>query len=123
MPTLDSLQSRYEQFVEDRDWEQYHTPKNLAEAISIESNELLECFLWHDNLDAADLREDEELRSSIEEELADVVIYCMGLATRMEIDLLEAVESKLDDNDRRFDDEATSSIHDELSQWQREDSE
>jgi NTP pyrophosphatase (non-canonical NTP hydrolase) len=123
MTDLESLRERYEAFVVDRGWTRFHTPKNLAEAISIESNELLECFLWHDNLTSAELREDEELRTRVEEELADVVIYCMGLATRMDIDLLDAVESKLEDNEDRFDEETTRSINDELSRWQREDSE
>mgnify|MGYP003836200677 CR=1 FL=1 len=120
MTTIDSLQERYRAFVSERDWEQFHTPKNLAEAISIEASELLEHFLWHDNLDPETIREDSELRAQVAEELADVVIYSMGLATQLDIDLVDAVETKLEENESRFDEETTSEITEDLQRWQRD---
>jgi NTP pyrophosphatase (non-canonical NTP hydrolase) len=117
---FENLQERYERFVSKREWKQFHTPKNLAEAINIEASELLECFLWHDNLEASELQDEERLRSDVEEELADIVIYCMGMATRLDIDLLDAVEAKLDDNEQRFDAEKTESVTRQLSTWKRE---
>ena len=120
MTDLEDLQQRYEAFVSQRNWEQFHTPKNLAEAITVEASELLECFLWHDNLEPEELQTDEALRTDVEEELADIVIYCLGMATRLDIDLLDAVEAKLEDNEQRFDAGKTESINEELSQWKRE---
>lgn len=120
MTTIESLQERYREFVSERAWEQFHTPKNLAEAISIESNELLENFLWHDNHDAEVVRADPELSAQIAEELADIIIYSMGLATRMDIDLVDAVEAKLEENERRFDDQKSAEITEELQRWQRD---
>jgi NTP pyrophosphatase (non-canonical NTP hydrolase) len=123
MVTLPELQNRYAEFVSTRGWEQFHTPKNLAEAISIESNELLECFLWHDNLDPAEIKADEELMAQVEDELADIIIYCMGMASRLDIDLLATVESKMGDNETRFDEDTTRSINQNLRRWQRRSSE
>ena len=120
MNALDSLQDRYREFVAARDWDQFHTPKNLAEAISIEANELLEVFLWHDNYDAETIREDSELKSRVEEEIADVVIYSIAIATQLDIDLVDAVEAKMDDNERRFDEESATEITEDLQQWQRD---
>jgi NTP pyrophosphatase (non-canonical NTP hydrolase) len=120
MTDLEDLQQRYEAFVAQRNWEQFHTPKNLAEAITVEASELLECFLWHDNLESDELQTDDALRADVEEELADIVIYCLGMATRLDIDLVGAVEGKLEDNEQRFDAEKTEAINKELSQWKRE---
>jgi NTP pyrophosphatase (non-canonical NTP hydrolase) len=112
MTDLEDLQQRYEVFVSQRNWEQFHTPKNLAEAITVEASELLECFLWHDNLEPDKLQNEEALRTNVEEELADIVIYCLGMATRLDIDLLDAVDGKLEDNEQRFDAEKTEAITD-----------
>lgn len=119
MPSLTELQRRYEEFITGRELDQSHTPKSLAEAISVEANELLELFLWHDNLDSMIIQQDDEMMNKIEAELADVVIYCLGMASRLEIDLLAAIEAKLDENKERFDDERTQAITNELETWQR----
>jgi NTP pyrophosphatase (non-canonical NTP hydrolase) len=76
MTDLEDLQQRYETFVAQRNWEQFHTPKNLAEEITVEASELLECFLWHDNLEPDELQKNGALRADVEEELADIVFYC-----------------------------------------------
>lgn len=120
MTTLKDLQERYREFVIKRDWDQFHTPKNLAEAISIESNELMEVFLWHDNYESQKVKNDAEILSKVEEELADIVIYCIGLAEQLDIDLLMAVEAKMDENENRFDEERTEQIIDELREWKHE---
>ena len=120
MTSIESLQERYREFVAERNWNQFHTPKNLAEAISIEASELLELFLWHDNHDAEVIRQDSELKSQVESELADVVIYCLGIATRMNIDLMSAVESKMEENERRFDEETATEVTADLQRWQRD---
>lgn len=120
MPTLESLQDRYRDFVTERDWDQFHTPKNLAEAISIEASELLELFLWHDNYDAEAVKTDPELQRKVEDELADVVIYCLGLATQLDIDLLDAVDEKMHANEQRFDDDTVAEQTAEFQRWQRD---
>ena len=120
MTTLEDLEERYQEFITERDWNQFHTPKNLAEAISIEASELLEVFLWHDNYDPEAIKQDQKLKSQVEKELADVVIYCLGIATQLDIDLVSAVESKMDDNEQRFDDDSSADITEELQRWQRD---
>jgi NTP pyrophosphatase (non-canonical NTP hydrolase) len=120
MTSLDDLQERYRAFVTARDWDQFHTPKNLAEAISIEANELLEVFLWHDNYSAEEVQANGELKERVEEELADVVIYSLGLATQLDIDLVDAVEAKMDDNEERFDENSAAEITADLQRWKRD---
>lgn len=72
-------------FVEERDWSQFHTPENLAKSISIEAAELLECFQWSPDTDVA----------RVEEELADVLTYCLLLADRLGVDPDQIVLDKL----------------------------
>jgi dCTP diphosphatase len=72
-------------FVAERDWEQFHTPENLAKSISIEAGELLECFQWDSDSDADRVRE----------ELADVLTYCIMLANRIGVDPNEIMRTKL----------------------------
>lgn len=121
MTDFDRLKSRYRRFIEERDWEQFHTPKNAAIAVSVEAGELLELFLWHDNLDADRIGEDDELVERIRSEVADVVIYCLSIAIHLDFDLLAAVEEKLDENEERFDDDTSAEITEELQRWTRSD--
>jgi len=79
------LMEKLRQFVAERDWEQFHTPENLAKSISIEAAELLECFQW--GQDAQSER--------IQEELADVVTYCLLLADKLDMDVNQIVADKL----------------------------
>lgn len=88
------------QFRNARDWEQFHDPKNLAEAISIESGELLEKFLWmppdkSHNLSSKKLAETEE-------EVADIMIFLIYLCHALKIDLLNAVEKKIEINNKKY---------------------
>jgi NTP pyrophosphatase (non-canonical NTP hydrolase) len=115
---LDKLQSRYQKFVAERDWEQFHTPQNLAMAISVESNELLENFLWFEDPSGTDVQQDEELVDAVREEMADVMIYLLGLAYQLDIDLLDAVEQKMAENEQRFDEETVTEFNEYFEQWQ-----
>lgn len=119
---LDELQGRHQTFVEERKWEQFHTPKSLAMAISIEANELMEQFQWHDNLAATAYEESEELEAVIEEELADVVIYCLSMAAEFDINIGEAVDKKLKENQQRFDADTSERIRSDLDQWKNRSS-
>ncbi len=115
---FEDLSEHYEDFVSARDWTRFHTPQNLAQAISIESNELLENFLWMNNPSAQEVKEDEELLQETRDEMADVMIYLIGLANRLDIDLLKAVEEKMDTNEERFDADEVQDINEYLDEWQ-----
>lgn len=84
---------RIRKFTEDRDWDQFHTPSNLAKSISIEANELLECFQWSDTeFDVEHVRE----------ELADVLVYCQNMLDKLELDPDEIVNAKMDQNEKKY---------------------
>jgi NTP pyrophosphatase (non-canonical NTP hydrolase) len=87
-------------FRGDRHWEQFHTPKNLAAALSVEAAELLECFQWTRDADLEDLVRRE--RASIEDEVADIAILLSYLCHDLSIDLDSAVRSKLDKNRQKY---------------------
>ena len=95
--TIKALKSRVARFVHDRDWEKFHRPANLAKAVSVEAAELLELFQWR-----ADEALSAPMRTRVEEELADVVIYCLSFANAMDLDLSEAVLRKLRGNEARY---------------------
>lgn len=80
-------------FTDDRDWAQFHTPANLAKSISIEANELLECFQWND--DDFDLEH-------VKEELADVMVYCVDMLHCLDLDMDEIINSKMDRNEMKY---------------------
>ncbi|WP_372592537.1 nucleotide pyrophosphohydrolase [Guyparkeria sp.] len=100
--TLDisALQERLRRFAADRDWEQFHSPKNLAMALSVEAAELVEIFQWLTEAQSAEL--DDRTRAAVAEEIADVQIYLARLADRLSIDIPEAVEAKLALNARKY---------------------
>ena len=80
-------------FTEDRDWDQFHSPANLAKSISIEAAELLECFQW-----------DEENYSlqDVKEELADVMVYCVDLLDKLHLDADKIINEKMDKNEAKY---------------------
>ena len=97
---LADLARRLRDFAAERDWEQFHSPKNLAMALTVEAAELLEQFQW---LTEAESRAPTAARRArIEAELADVLIYLVRLADRLDVDLPAAVNGKLELNRRRY---------------------
>lgn len=84
---------RIRKFTADRDWDQFHSPANLAKSISIEANELLECFQWSDT--------DYDLQH-VKEELADVLVYCRDLLDKLDLDEDEIVNMKMDQNEAKY---------------------
>lgn len=84
---------RIRKFTEDRDWEQFHSPANLAKSIVIEAAELLECFQWSD--DKYDLQH-------IKEELADVMVYSQNLLDMLGLDADEIINMKMDQNEAKY---------------------
>ncbi len=84
---------RIRKFTEDRDWDQYHSPENLAKSIVIEAAELLECFQWSD--------EEYDLQH-VKEELADVLVYSRNLLDRLGLDEDEIVNMKMEQNEKKY---------------------
>jgi NTP pyrophosphatase (non-canonical NTP hydrolase) len=99
MAAYEDVHRRLRAFVDERAWDAFHAPKDLAASIAIEAGELLEVFQWRD-LQAADLTPDDRRR--IGEELADVVMYAMLLADKAGVSLWEAVDQKLAENARKY---------------------
>jgi NTP pyrophosphatase (non-canonical NTP hydrolase) len=100
--TLADLREQVAQFVAQRAWETYHTPKSLSMAIAIEAAELMELFQWHDNQASRQAAGQEEVRQAVAGELADVMIYCLALANALDMEVGEAVTAKLALNQRRY---------------------
>lgn len=93
MDALEDLKIRINKFVEDRDWKQFHTPCNLAKSISIEANELLECFQWSDS---------KYNINDVKEELADVINYCIQMASILNLDIHDIVVEKLEKTEKKY---------------------
>ena len=98
--TIDELRSIFAEFRDDREWKQFHTPKNLAAAISIEAAELQELFLWKTESEVQAQRE--ALRPDVEAELADVFAFVLAFADAYEIDLVKAFKDKMLLNELKY---------------------
>ncbi len=99
VPSYEDVHKALRHFVEARDWDAFHAPKDLALSLAIEAGELLEVFQWRD-LTAADLTPED--RARIGEELADVAMYAILLADKAGLDLMEAIARKLDANAAKY---------------------
>ena len=89
---MNEVKEQIKQFNEERDWDQFHSPENLAKSISIEAGELLECFQWNNNFDKDDVCE----------ELADVVNYCILLADKLDVELEDIILAKLEKTRKKY---------------------
>ncbi|MEV0148418.1 MULTISPECIES: nucleotide pyrophosphohydrolase [unclassified Nonomuraea] len=98
---LERLAARLRAFAEDRDWEQFHTPKNLAMALAGEVGELVAEFQWLTPAESAGL--DPDTLDRVRSELGDVTAYLVRLADVLGVDLVEAAGAKLEENERRYD--------------------
>ena len=93
MERLEDLMNRIDKFNKDRDWDQFHSPENLAKSISIEAGELLECFQWN-----ADKYNEEDVK----EELADVMNYCLQMCLVLNADPIEIIDKKMDKTEKKY---------------------
>ena len=100
--TLASLKERIMAFAHEREWEQFHSPKNLSMALAAEAGELMEHFLWMESADSHDLRAKAGRLEKIEEEISDVVIFALQFANVAGIDLAEAIDRKLAINAAKY---------------------
>ena len=88
MSEIQELMETISNFTKERDWDQFHSPVNLAKSIAIEAAELLECYQWNDQADP----------QAVEEELADVLNYCLQMASKLGLDPIEIVRKKMKKN-------------------------
>lgn len=93
MDSLEELKQKIDQFNKERDWDKFHSPSNLAKSIVIEAGELMECFQWSD--------EDYNIED-VKEELADVMNYCIQLASKLNLDIKEIVKNKLALTEKKY---------------------
>ena len=93
MDSLKELSERIDAFNKERDWDQFHSPANLAKSISIEANELLECFQWSDDKYNID---------DVKAELADVLSYCIQMATKLDLDIKDIVLQKMEETAKKY---------------------
>jgi len=100
--TLAELKARVLAFARERDWEQFHAPKNLSMALAVEAGELMEHFLWSTAEDSRAIVTDPAKRAKIEAELADVVIYAIEFANMTGTDLAAAIEQKMAANAAKY---------------------
>ena len=100
MKELDQLKVQLRQFAEERDWDQFHSPKNLSMALIVEAAELVEHFQWLTEEQSSSLEQTH--LEKVQEELADIQIYLIRIADKLNIDLLGAVNKKIEANAKKY---------------------
>ena len=100
MGEIEKIKLRLRQFAEERDWDQFHSPKNLSMALSAEVAEIVEHFQWLTEEQSKSLPK--EKLEEVETELADTLIYLIRLADKLDVDLLQAALSKIDVNEQKY---------------------
>ncbi|MFC1972471.1 nucleotide pyrophosphohydrolase [Chloroflexota bacterium] len=96
--SIEQLKARVQGFVDEREWQKYHKPKNLAMSIAIEASELMELFQWDNESDTIP----EEKLLSLGDELADIMVYCLSMANTVNIDVSQAIMTKIAKNEHKY---------------------
>jgi dCTP diphosphatase len=99
---LEKLENIIDQFSQERDWNQFHSAKNLSMALSVEASELLEIFQWMTEAESNAVILNEEKFTHVQEEVADILVYLIRLSSRLNINLEEAVLSKMKKNALKY---------------------
>jgi len=99
---IKSIQQSLQAFADERNWEQFHNPKNLAMALSGEVGELLEIFQWLTPDEAAAVSAQPKLKQKVSEELADIALYLLRLADKVQVDLEQAIAEKMRVNSEKY---------------------
>ena len=97
---IESIQARFRAFAKEREWEQFHSPKNIAMALTVEAGELMEHFQWMTEADSFDL--DSEKMEQVAQEIADVQLYLCRIADLLKIDIAKAVDRKMVINEEKY---------------------
>lgn len=115
---IDDLKYRLRIFAEDRDWDQFHSPKNLSMALSVEAAELLEHFQWLTEEDSRQIQGDK--LEAVSQELADIQIYLIKIADKLNVDLLDAVEKKIEINEAKYPADKVKGKHKKYTEYEEE---
>ena len=99
---FEDLAVRLEKFADARDWEKFHTPKNLAMALSVEVSELSEIFQWMTAEESVNVMKDQKSADAVKDELADIALYLVRLSSILKVDLLAEANAKIDRNEKRL---------------------
>jgi len=99
---LQKLNADIESFVNERDWDQFHSIKNLSMALSVESSELVEIFQWMKEEDSNQIKHDPKTMQKIEDEVADIFVYLMRIVSKTDIDLEKVVRAKMKKNAEKY---------------------
>ena len=99
---IPKIQSRLKEFASERDWDQYHSPKNLSMALSVEASELMEIFQWVGAEESRKVVDHPDKLGEVEAEIADICIYAIRLAGVIGIDLETAIDHKIDQNIEKY---------------------
>ena len=97
----EEIQKRLRKFAADRDWEKFHSPKNLTMALSVEVAELVEIFQWS-NSGGLEEMENPNIRKNIEEELADIFIYLLKISDKLNLDIEKTIYQKIEKNEKKY---------------------
>ena len=100
MNELEKLRVRISDFAKERDWNQFHSPKNLSMALIVEAGELVEHFQWMKQEDSFNLPR--EKFEAVEEELADILVYLVRIADQLDVDLIKAARKKIKSNETKY---------------------
>lgn len=100
--TLGEMRELVRQFVDERDWRQFHSPKNIAMGVAVEAAELMECFLWVDLPGSYEAANDPQKREAIADEMADVFCYLLAMSNVIGLDLGDALRAKMVKNIRKY---------------------
>jgi len=98
---LKKINQKIKSFVKARDWEQFHSPKNLSMALSVEASELVEIFQWS-NSGGLDEVKDSKKREKIKEEIADIFIYLIKISSKLDLDVNKIINEKIDRNEKKY---------------------
>lgn len=98
---VQQIKNIVKKFVDQRNWNEAHNPKNLAMSIAIESAELMEIFQWLTIQESLEIKNSEKF-THMKEELADVLIYCLSLANQLDIDITTIIEDKIAKNEKKY---------------------
>jgi NTP pyrophosphatase (non-canonical NTP hydrolase) len=99
---LEALAARLKAFANARDWEKFHTPKNLAMALSVEVSELAEIFQWMTAEESSRVMSDQKVADAVRDELADIMLYLVRLSAILKVDLMAEANNKIERNEKRF---------------------
>ena len=100
--TITELKKIVEDFVNERDWSQFHNPKNLSMALAIEASELMDIFKWNTNQECEGMMSENNTRQDATDELADIMIYALAFSNRNNINISSAIEKKMIKNRKKY---------------------